>query len=131
MRRLSQSDGWSEVDAIDYKDEPGTWVGVRRRPVFGSKQAEFETRVFELQAGGYTTYEKHEHEHCVCVLRGSGKVRLGVSWHELKPLDWVVVEPWVPHQFVAEEAMEIICIVNRERDRPLALCDEAESEASI
>jgi len=37
----------------------------------------FVTRYFEIQPGGYSTLERHQHPHAVVVIRGRGRVMLG------------------------------------------------------
>ncbi|MFQ3588055.1 MAG: cupin domain-containing protein [Fimbriimonadaceae bacterium] len=125
IRRFSDR-GWDGVSLTTYKDEPGTWVGVTRRLLSGDtagSQRSFEVRYFEIAPGGYTTHEKHAHEHCVIVLRGTGRVLLDGTWHEIGPFDVVNVGPWVPHQFAndSDEPFGLVCIVDRERDRPVPL----------
>lgn len=127
--------GWDGVPVTEYKDEPGTWVGVTRRALtadaVGPGRA-FETRYFEIAPGGYTTFEKHAHEHCVIVLRGRGHVFLDKEWHELGPFDVVNVGPWVPHQFAnkSEEPFGLVCIVDKIRDKPCPLGKATPVEAS-
>lgn len=115
--------GWEGVVEERYKDEPGTWVGVSRRVLFEGDTAGFQARFFELGPGGYTSYEKHGHEHCVIVLEGRGRVFLDGEWMGLEAGDVVRVGPWVAHQFVGDEGegMGILCVVDKERDRPILL----------
>lgn len=115
--------GFPGVDFTSYKDEPGTWVAVTRRVLAEPGQTKFETRYFEVAPGGYTSYEKHGHEHVVVVLQGSGKVKLGTETHEIGPGDCIHVPSWTPHQFEnsGETPFGILCVVDRERDRPVLL----------
>lgn len=115
--------GWDGVPIDLYKNEPGTWQDVSRHILFSTGNSAFETRCFELAPGGYSSHEKHEHEHCVVVLSGCGKVLLDDQWHLIGPEDVVIVEPWQPHQFAATEgeSLRILCIVNRDRDRPVPI----------
>lgn len=115
-----------------YKNEPGTWMDVSRHVLFDSENCAFQTRYFEISMGGYTSFEKHAHEHCVVVLHGSGRVRLGDQWHDLEPGDVVGVESWTPHQFAAatNSTLGILCIVDRERDRPVLLQEEGNNPGS-
>ncbi len=124
---------WSGVERTEYKNEPGTWMDVSREILFESPDSRFQVRRFVLQPGGYTSYEKHQHEHSVLVLGGHGRVRLGEEWHAIGPMDIVHVTPGLPHQFVADTEAElaILCTVDAERDRPILLGNEAPSGASI
>ena len=123
MTHRSEGFTYPEVAVQTYKDEPGTWVSVTRRELFPESNTGFETRYFEIGPGGYTSFEKHVHEHCVVVLRGSGRVRLGDDWREVSLGDTVLVESLMPHQFQnpSLEPFGILCIVDRERDRPTLL----------
>ena len=122
---------WADVPLDRYKDEPGTWVDVGRQVLFDSENSGFQGRSFRLGPNGYTSFEKHGHEHFVVVLSGSGRVRLGDEWYDLTALDNVNVAPWQPHQFVAgQDGMTILCVVDRERDRPVLLGNDPDAESS-
>lgn len=121
---LRHSDGgWPGVPEARYKDEPGTWEGVSRRVFTEGLPCGFEARCFELAPGGFTSFERHLHVHFVMVLAGRGKVRLGDEWHSIAPLDVVLVGPDQPHRFLntGSEPLRILCVVDRERDRPVPL----------
>lgn len=111
---------WSGIPLDRYKDEPGTWQSVTRQVLSPDLEGSFEVRYFEIAPGGYSTYERHEHEHCVIALRGSGEVVLGSSVHEVNERDVIRVESMMPHQFrnPGSEPFGFLCIVDRERDRP-------------
>lgn len=131
---ISRSDSFQYpgVELTTYKDEPGTWVAVTRRVFNPEAQTGFETRYFEVAAGGYTSFEKHQHEHVVVVVRGNGSVRLNEEWSEIGPGDVVHVPQWTPHQFknASDAPFGIVCIVDRERDRPILLQSESDPRAS-
>src|SRR6266550_4241017 len=78
------------------------------------------TRYFEIQPGGYSTLERHQHPHAVVVIRGRGRVMLGDKSYDIAPFDCVYVSPRVAHQFRAtgEEPLGFLCTVDRVRDRP-------------
>lgn len=123
---------WPSVAMDRYKDEPGTWMQVTRRVLVDSEQTQFQVRYFEVEAGGYTSFERHQHEHAVVVLRGRGTVRLGDQVDEIQPGDVVHVASNVPHQFSNpfDELFGILCIVDRDRDRPVLLDPPAASQSS-
>jgi quercetin dioxygenase-like cupin family protein len=120
------------VEMSTYKDEPGTWVSVTRRILAGDSQTQFETRYFEVAPEGYTSFERHGHEHVVVVLRGLGSVRLGTEVSDLQPGDVVRVASQTPHQFAnsGTEPFGILCIVDRDRDRPTLLQDDGSPRSS-
>ncbi|MFM9872144.1 MAG: cupin domain-containing protein [Fimbriimonadaceae bacterium] len=111
---------WDEIERQEYKNEPGTWMDVSRRVLFSTDQSKFETRYFELAPGGYSSLEHHKHEHCVVVLRGEGEATVGEETTSVKFGDVVQVGPHVVHQFRnnSTEPFGILCIVDKERDRP-------------
>ena len=82
-------------------------------------------RYFELEPGGYSTLEKHEHEHAVIVQRGEGEVQFECYVYKVKFGDVIYVSPSDAHQFrCPEDATEpfgFLCIVNAERDVPQAV----------
>lgn len=102
-----------------YKDEPGHWQGVRRFHLFDGESSAFQGRYFEVAPGGFSSHEVHRHEHFVLVVRGRGRVRLGDAWHDVAPMDVVIVGPELEHQFVNpyDEPLGFLCVVDRVRDR--------------
>lgn len=117
--RRAEGFAWPGVERKEYK--PGHSLDVSRRTLLESRGC--QVRYFELAPGGFTSFEKHEHEHCVVVLRGRGRVRLGDEWHALEERDAVHVRPMTPHQFQNDgvEPFGILCVVDRDRDRPILL----------
>ncbi|HEX4602131.1 MAG TPA: cupin domain-containing protein [Gemmatimonadales bacterium] len=115
---------WAGVPVRDYKTADAPYKGVTRQTLLGDGAGEdafqFVTRYFEIQPGGYSTLERHQHPHAVVVLRGRGRVVLGDATHELVPYDCVYVAPGVRHQFhaAASEPLGFLCTVDRVRDRP-------------
>lgn len=118
---------WTGVEPKRYKSEDGSWLAVTRFEIVKGKEIHF--RYFEVSPGGYSTLEKHEHEHIVMCLRGRGKVVAGSQVYEMKPYDVIHIKSWTPHQFIAEkEPFGFICVVPANRDRPKRLTDEEVEE---
>ncbi len=118
---------WSGVPLHEYKTEgEATFCGVLRQTLLGHGEGEealaFVTRYFEIAPQGFSSLEHHGHPHAVVVLRGRGSVRLGEEIHEIAPFDAVYVAPHEVHQFRADrgEVLGFLCIVDRDRDRPIA-----------
>jgi quercetin dioxygenase-like cupin family protein len=115
---------WEGVPLEPYKPTTETYRAVTRRELVGKRgeSPRFHVRYFEIGPGGFTTYERHEHEHVVHVLRGRGEAHIAGVVHPLEPGDVVYVAPKDPHQFRARkgsvEPFGFLCIVNSERDRP-------------
>jgi quercetin dioxygenase-like cupin family protein len=132
MIRRWREGGWEDVPQEMYKDEPGIWMKVSREVLFESEDARFQSRCFRIEPGGFTSFEKHGHEHFVMVISGQGEVFLHGQWSPISERDVVAVGPWEPHQFRAdaEQGMDILCVVNSERDRPVLLQHFAAADAS-
>jgi quercetin dioxygenase-like cupin family protein len=115
---------WDTVPVRDYKNPDAPYKAVTRQTLLGEGPGEepcsFLTRYFEIQPGGYSTLERHQHPHAVVVIRGCGRVTLGEESHDLGPFDCVYVSPGVTHQFRAtgHEPFGFLCMVDRVRDRP-------------
>jgi len=129
---------WDSVARKAYKDDTSCYKGVHRYSLLGEQPDEqaltFQTRYFEVEAGGYTSFEYHRHPHSVIIIRGSGTVILDDSLHELSLHDVVYIAPETLHQFHADrgEKLGFLCVVNRYRDRPTlpdqdAIADQIES----
>lgn len=116
---------WEGVPVTVYKPDPALFKDVTRQTIMGDGEDEERsgilTRYFEVQPGGYSTLERHEHRHSVIVLRGRGTVRLGEQIHDIAPFDAVYVAPHTVHQFRAGpgEPLGFLCVVERERDKPV------------
>jgi mannose-6-phosphate isomerase-like protein (cupin superfamily) len=80
----------------------------------------FSPRYFEIQPGGHSTLERHEHAHWVLILRGQGHVLLGDQLIKINPYDTLTIPPMTWHQFqpIGAEPFGFLCVVNQERDRP-------------
>lgn len=114
---------WEGVPVQQYKSEAEHWRGVVRMVLAGEsgERTAFHVRYFEVAPGGFTSLERHRHEHVVLVLRGVGEVQLGESVHALGPGDLVYVAPDELHQFrnpSGTEPLGFLCIVDAVRDRP-------------
>ena len=120
---------WPGVELKAYKDTPGSHSGVTRR-LLSMLPAGAETRYFEVGIGGYTSFERHEHEHMVIVIRGAGEVQLGDEVTPVEPFDVVEVPSHMPHQFrdTGEEPFGFLCVVSAVRDRPVLVNEVSSSE---
>jgi quercetin dioxygenase-like cupin family protein len=115
---------WIGVEPRNYKSPGDSWRDVTRHPLIGDDQrTPFHVRYFEVGPGGYTTFERHKHQHVVVPIRGRGEVRLGDRWESVGFGDVVYVAPGEPHQFraVGDEPFGFLCVVDADRDRPVAL----------
>jgi len=90
----------------------------------------FHLRYFEIAPQGFSSYERHEHEHVVICVRGRGEVKIGKRRHAVEGLDMIYIAPNTPHQFLNTEAepFGFFCIVNAERDRPTLIAGRTQNK---
>ncbi len=116
---------WEGAEDAAYKAEGTHFSGVRRQTLAGAPAGQealgFETRYFQVDPGGYTSLERHQHAHVVIVVRGHAEVILDQRVASARPLDCLYIAPWTWHQLHAVDADEplgFLCSVDRDRDRP-------------
>ncbi len=128
----SENGTYPETTLEHYKDTPGSWMSITRRTLFKTEDSSFQGRYFEIAPGGYSSHEKHAHEHFVVVARGTGEVLLGDTWEPVTQGDVVHVTPWTPHQFknTGQGPFAFFCTVDKLRDRPVLLGNETDPGAS-
>lgn len=119
-----------DVPLKQYKTDGTGFRDITRQTLLGEGEGEerlnFITRYFEIQPGGYSSLESHEHPHAVMILRGEGDVILGDRVEHVSRHDCVYISSHCLHQFHAtgEEPLGFLCVVDRERDRPRLPDDE-------
>ncbi len=121
MIRHSNEYTWEGVDILPYKEDGNVFKSVTRQVLFkGEGDLPVEFRYFEVGAGGHSTLEKHQHQHAVMIIRGSGKVLVRDKVTDVGMNDVVHIPPQTWHQFRAtnDEPLGFLCIVNNDRDRP-------------
>jgi quercetin dioxygenase-like cupin family protein len=121
LRPFQENYRWAEVAYLPYKDEGSApFKAISRQTLFDDPALSCEMRYFEMDAGGYSTLERHEHMHAVMILRGHGHCLLGETVRTVKPFDLVTIPPWTWHQFRATEGepLGFLCMVNQKRDKP-------------
>jgi len=78
---------WDGVPVREYKTGDVPYRDVTRQTLLGEGAGEepfnFVTRYFEVQPGGYSTLERHQHPHAVVVIRGRGRVLLGERSYDI------------------------------------------------
>jgi len=116
---------WSGIVRKEYKVRDSHFRDITRHTLLGEaddeKSLKSQLRYFEIEPGGYSSLERHQHPHMVVIVRGRGRVILGDSVEPIDHLDCVYVAPGTFHQFHATEGEQLgfLCVVDRERDRPL------------
>jgi ribulose-bisphosphate carboxylase large chain len=126
---------WEGVPVAEYKQAADHHCGVTRTVLIGAsgEQTAFHVRYFEIAPGGFSTLERHEHEHVVVVLRGRGEVRLGEDTHTITFGDTVYVAPNEVHQLrnpSASEPFGFLCLVDARRDAPVPVSLVSETRSS-
>lgn len=112
---------WQGVAVQPYKEDGTLFRGVSRQTLFeGGAELPVQVRVFEVQEGGHSTLERHEHVHVVMVLSGSGRVLVGDRVHPIGEHDLVHIPSMTWHQFRpdAGTSLAFLCLVAVDRDRP-------------
>jgi quercetin dioxygenase-like cupin family protein len=116
---------WQGIKAEKYKDEGSHWADILRKVLIGrhNESTKFHLRYFEISPGGYSSFEKHQHEHVVVGIRGKGNVLCAKRNYELNFLDTFYIAPNTPHQLSnpSNEPFGFLCIVNAKRDKPKVL----------
>lgn len=116
---------WSGIVRKEYKADGSHFRDIVRHTLLGEasdeKALKSVLRYFEIQPGGYSSLERHQHPHMVVIVRGRGRVILDDTVEPVGYLDCVYVAPGTLHQFHAAEGepLGFLCIVDRERDRPV------------
>src|SRR3990172_9842961 len=127
LMRLGKDYSWSGIKTERYKaPRLCTWDSVIRRVLVGSggERTKFHVRYFEIAPGGYTTFERHRHEHVVIGVRGSGRCRTGKKTYDVGFMDTLYICPGEPHQLSNphKEPFGFFCIVDAKRDKPREIC---------
>ena len=112
---------WNGVPVLNYKEEGTHFKAISRQVLFeGGPKLGAELRYFEIEPGGHSTLERHDHIHSVMVIRGRGRCLVGDTVHDIAEHDLVSVPTMTWHQFRAtgDQPLGFLCLVNVERDRP-------------
>jgi quercetin dioxygenase-like cupin family protein len=112
---------WDGVPVLDYKEEGSHFKAISRQVLFdGGPNLGAELRYFEIEPGGHSTLERHDHIHSVMVIRGRGSCLVGESVYEIAGNDLVCVPSMTWHQFRAttDQPLGFLCLVSVDRDKP-------------
>ncbi len=106
LRRFLGGFRWDRVETEPYKisaHKGGEFCGASRQVLIGKngEPVNFHVRYFELEAGGFTSLERHRHCHVVIGARGRGRVQVGNLQYQLRPFDVIYIAPDEPHQLSA------------------------------
>src|SRR5260370_16793529 len=80
---------WDGVAVREYKTGDVPYRDVTRQTLLGEGSGEepfnFVTRYFEIQPGGYSTLERHQHPHAVLLIRARRPPMLRHRSHHITP----------------------------------------------
>lgn len=117
---------WSGRSIEKYKaDNDLDFRGINRQELIGKfgESTAFDLRYFEIEPGGYSSLEKHVHEHVIIGVRGNGTLIKGDSSFKISVNDIAYVSPLEKHQLRnADKApFGFFCIVDHKRDTPIII----------
>ena len=125
LYRHSGNYTWKGVRTEKYKESGEEWARILRRTIIGNhgESVKFHVRYFEIAPGGYSSLERHRHEHVIIGIRGKGICVIGKKRRILRFLDTLYIDPGTPHQLknMSNEPFGFLCIVHAKRDRPTLL----------
>ncbi|MCX5718550.1 MAG: cupin domain-containing protein [Nitrospirae bacterium] len=116
---------WQGIKAEKYKSSGRDWLNIVRQTLIDNNKetVKFHVRYFEIEPGGYSSFETHKHEHVVICVRGKGNVLAGKKIYDMNFMDTLYIAPQSPHQLrnPFDKPFGFLCIVNAKRDRPKIL----------
>jgi len=116
---------WEGIKDLPYKAEACGWFHIMKRVLIGSRgeSTNFHVRYFEISPEGYSSLEKHMHEHVVICVKGKGIVRIGRTKKTMGFMDVIYISPDTVHQLINpfQDPFGFLCIVNSKRDKPRVL----------
>ncbi len=104
---------WQGVVYQDYGSSAAQGVAVQWLIGAQERAPHFAMRYFEIEPGGWTSLDSHEHDHGVVILKGRGRVLLGDDEFDLSFGDIVYVSPYELHQFrnLGPERLGFLCVI--------------------
>ncbi|NLE00275.1 MAG: cupin domain-containing protein, partial [Fibrobacter sp.] len=107
-----------------YKDENlSSFSGITRTELTGKfgEKTSFDLRYFEIEPYGFSSLEKHIHEHVIIGVRGNGTLIKGDKEVQISVHDIAYIAPLEKHQVRNNnrEPFGFFCIVDHDRDRPI------------
>jgi ribulose-bisphosphate carboxylase large chain len=123
--RFQDNFRWKGIRVQEYKSEGQDWRGIARQALIGAggETTKFHLRYFEIEPDGYSSFEKHKHEHVVIGVRGKGRARVNRRNIDLNVMDVLYIKPDEPHRLYNpyNEPFGFFCLVNAKRDGPKSI----------
>ncbi len=124
VRKLSEEPGINETEP-GFQGVNSVWPVLKRTDL-----AEFSSRIFRMEPGGYTATHTHEREHVAVVASGSCRVEVGEEFWMAEAGNIITVPPNLIHRF-SHPGMErlVLLIMNMTpRIEPLETTGEDSQE---
>ncbi len=117
---------WADIPVKEYKTDGTHFKDITRQVLFDDPELACQLRYFEIEPGGHSTLERHQHVHAVMIFRGRGRALVGHSVIPVQTFDLVQIPSMTWHQFRATEGEHLgfLCLVNCDRDRPTLPTEE-------
>ena len=118
---------WDGVEPHIYKENPGVFRDVTKQVLFDNEaDLPVQFRYFQVEKGGFSSFEHHKHMHAVMIFKGKGHALLGNQVVEVHEGDFITNAPWEWHQFKADmgDILGFLCLVNHDRDIPVYPTEE-------
>ena len=100
-----------EVEDCEFNAKGTCGVKVKYLLHEGVGAKRLRLRLFTVDVGGYTSLEKHKHEHEVFILHGNALVRGGDSEVIVKEGNAIFISSWEKHRFrnMGKEKLQFLC----------------------
>jgi ribulose-bisphosphate carboxylase large chain len=120
---------WDGRESVVYKQMKDiSFEGIRRVELIGKQgeSTDFDLRYFEIERGGFSSLEQHQHTHVIIVARGQGEVLIGEKVYTINTNDVLYIKPMTTHQLKnrQQEPFGFYCIVDHKRDRPMSVAND-------
>lgn len=112
---------WEGVEPHVYKKDSAVFRDVTKQVLFENEgDLPVQFRYFQVEPGGWSSLEHHEHMHMVVIFRGKGHALVGEEVFPVGEGDLVTIPSEAWHQFRADRGVPLgfFCLVNARRDAP-------------
>ncbi len=107
----------TDVKLEDVNVEGSSYTKIRWLIAQNDSAPNFAMRLFEIAPGGHTPFHKHDWEHEVYVVEGTGKLVFEDGEQAFVAHDAIYVDPNQMHQFqnTGETTMKFLCMIPHEK----------------
>jgi quercetin dioxygenase-like cupin family protein len=101
---------WENSDVLTYTSNQAT-----KQVLVGHEDGahNFEVRCFVIPPRGFSSLDRHQHDHGVLILQGRARVQLGEEFSEVGEGDVVYIPGFETHQFenLTDAPFAFLCII--------------------